>query len=732
MKKILFKLSLLTSAILSCSVAMAQQTVETKQVLPTIEVTAQQGTKYKTNVVTTEVKNESTETDLRGLLKEEPAIEISGGNGTSQYYAIRGMGQNSIDVKVDNTYSDSQILYHQGRFMLDPSLVKIVEVQKGAGSASAGIGATNGAIIAKTVDALDLLENSDKDYGFKIHGGYNSNDGHNYGATAFAKAGNFDFLLSANRIDEDDYKGGKGYKNSSNSDVVTNSALDKIGGLAKIGVTAGNHRFVISHMHEQHEGDRGIRQEFDMAETRLAVASLNGRQRAAGLRLAEATGRKDNQGRDTFYVVRANGQPVLQNEASDTKITQQTTNLEWTATDLGLVDKATANVYFMEKERKSADDTANGYAGNVPGATVTTIKTKGANVNFDWKVADDTILKTGVNYRHQEISPHEFNQNIRNLDNTGTITLSNPEKTDTGAYVEVISEIADTVTLTGGLRYDHFKFKAMDGKTVSSDDINPSIAIKWTPIQGLSLNANHHYATRSPRMYDALLTHGYRGITTIADGTTAERAKNTEVGINYTHTFANDSTLSANASYFWQRIDDAVINPQDRHTTADRTTIREIENAGYITNKGFEIDFTYRINGLTVKAGMADSDPVFHAVKQSNNNDMNPEFGAKVGRTWTSSIAYRFNQPNLELGVRNRTAEKSDKSLREGIITAQRDGYSVTDIFANWKPLANDRLNVNFAINNITDDNYRLHSQRANAGLPATGRDFRVGFNYTF
>lgn len=40
------------------------------------------------------------------------------------------MGQNSIDVKVDNTYSDSQILYHQGRHMLDPALVGTVTVQK--------------------------------------------------------------------------------------------------------------------------------------------------------------------------------------------------------------------------------------------------------------------------------------------------------------------------------------------------------------------------------------------------------------------------------------------------------------------------------------------------------------------------------------------------------------------------------------------------------------------------
>lgn len=47
-------------------------------VLDTINVTNHQGLKVKTNVVTTQIKDESTETDLRGLLKNEPSIAIGG------------------------------------------------------------------------------------------------------------------------------------------------------------------------------------------------------------------------------------------------------------------------------------------------------------------------------------------------------------------------------------------------------------------------------------------------------------------------------------------------------------------------------------------------------------------------------------------------------------------------------------------------------------------------------
>lgn len=50
-----------------------------------------------------------------------------------------------------------------------------------------------GAIIAKTLDAKDLLKNSSNpNFGAKINVGYNSNDGHNYGLSVFGKNDVFD------------------------------------------------------------------------------------------------------------------------------------------------------------------------------------------------------------------------------------------------------------------------------------------------------------------------------------------------------------------------------------------------------------------------------------------------------------------------------------------------------------------------------------------------------------
>ena len=677
----LFRLSLL-SLTLAAGFAHAENEAKDNVVLDTVTVKGdRQGSKIKTNIVTLRQKDESTATDLRELLKEEPAIDFGGGNGSSQFLTLRGMGQNSVDIKVDNASSDSQILYHQGRFIIDPALVKIVSVQKGAGSASAGIGATNGAIITKTVDAEDLLKGLDKNWGVRLSSGYASNDGVSYGASVFGKVGNFDGLFSYSRNDEKDYEPGKGYTHSNGGKTVPFSALDKRSYLAKIGANFGDHRLVLSHMNDQHRGIRTVREEFTATN---------------------------------------NPRLTLERQAPTYRETSlSNTNLAWTANNLGFVEKLDANAYLMKNERYSADDSKNGYAGNLPGPSTTVIETKGANFNLDSRIGENTLIKYGVNYRHQEIKPPVFFSSA----------LSNPKKSDAGIYAEAIHDIGD-FTLTGGLRYDHFDIKTHDGKSVSDGTVNPSFGVIWQPHEYWSFSASHNYASRSPRLYDALRQHGRRNaITSIADGTKAERARNTEIGFNY-----NNGNFAANGSYFWQKIKDAVAGPQQRHDAAGNPIagVREIVNAGYIKNQGYELGASYRTGGLMAKVGVSHSKPRIYDTHPENLLSANPEFAVQTGRTWTTSLSYRFQNPNLEIGWRGRYLQKASGSvLVRDKGEVKRKGYGVNDVFANWKPLGKDTLNVNFAVNNVFNKFYYPHSQRGET-LPGIGRDVRLGVNYRF
>lgn len=698
-----FKLLPLSSAVLSAlfaGSALAQTASNDTAVLDTVVVTDNQGLKVKSNVVTTQVKDESVETDLRGLFKNEPSITMGGGTGTSAHMYLRGMGQNSVDVKVDNAYSDSQIHYHQSRHMLDPALVKVVAVQKGAGSASAGIGQTNGAIVAKTVDVEDLLKNSsDPNFGAKVNTGISTNHEHNYGLSLFGKNEVADFVVAGNRVKSSDYRAGRGVQNGiDGSNRIPFSAMDKQSYLVKLGLNLGNHRFVLSHMNDEHHGMRTVREEFS------ADASLT----QGGLSLG-------------------------QQFPKDRKMTVSNTNLEWTAKNLGFIQEANANVYHLVHGRWSEDDSGNSYAGSrlnpVGVATKIKVDTIGANLNMDSNITENVLLKYGVNYRHQEVKPaHRFEK------------INNQEKQDVGFYVEGLTSIVDNVLLTTGLRYDHFDYKAMDGKKASDGAFNPSVGIIYEPIQHLSLSASYNYATRSPRMQDALMAHGYRGrggTVSIAQNTKAEQARSTEIGFNY-----DNGTFGLEGSYFWQTIKDALVRSDSRASNhACPATVAncysELYNGGTIKNRGYELSGFYKYNGLTARLGVAHSKPRFYG----NNFVTNSDYAAVIGRTWTASLAYRFEKPNLEIGVHHRHIEGVKTEDNIFVIqdtatpaTSGKDGYRLTDITANWKPFGTDKMNVNFAVNNVSNKKYRSHAQKGTVAtaLYGAGREYRIGVNYTF
>lgn len=700
-----FKLLPLSSAVLSvlfAGSALAQTASNDTAVLDTVVVTDNQGLKVKSNVVTTQVKDESVETDLRGLFKNEPSITMGGGTGTSAHMYLRGMGQNSVDVKVDNAYSDSQIHYHQSRHMLDPALVKVVAVQKGAGSASAGIGQTNGAIVAKTVDVEDLLKNSsDPNFGAKVNTGISTNHEHNYGLSLFGKNEVADFVVAGNRVKSSDYRAGRGVQNGiDGSNRIPFSAMDKRSYLVKLGLNLGEHRFVLSHMNDEHHGLRTVREEFS------ADASLP----RGGLSLG------------------VGGQ-----SPKDRKMTVSNTNLEWKAKDLGFIQEANANIYHLVHGRWSADDSGNSYAGsnNNPVGVATKVKvdTVGANLNLDSNITENILLKYGVNYRQQEVKPaYRFEK------------INNQEKQDVGFYVEGLTSIVDNVLLTTGLRYDHFDYKAMDGKKASDGAFNPSVGIIYEPIQHLSLSASHNYATRSPRMQDALMAHGYRGrggTVSIAQNTKAEQARSTEIGFNY-----DNGTLGLEGSYFWQTIKDALVRSDSRASNhACPATVAncysELYNGGTIKNRGYELSGFYKYNGLTARLGVAHSKPRFYG----NNFVTNSDYAAVIGRTWTASLAYRFEKPNLEIGVHHRHIEGVKTEDNIFVIqdtatpaTEGKNGYRLTDITANWKPFGTDKMNVNFAVNNVSNKKYRSHAQKGTVAtaLYGAGREYRIGVNYKF
>ena len=659
------------------------------------------GAKSKTNVITTESINRSTETELKGLLKDEPAINFGGGRGTSQWFTIRGMGQDQVDVKVDDAYTDAQLFHHQGRFIFDPALLKKVSVQKGTGSASAGIGATSGAIVAETVSAKDLLKEG-QDVGFKLNAGVSSNKGWSKGATVYSRAGMMDALISGNWVKESEYKAGNGYK-------IKNSALGQRGLLAKVGADLNeDHRIELSHRQERHYGVRALREEFDFSQDWLTANGRNGNPPAL-TKEQRANGYTLNREGNTWYVLDRDGNkiPNTANNAPRYRITtNDTSKIEWTGKNMGFISNAKANVWRSVISREEPSEHSR-----------TRLIANGANLNLDSPIGESHLIKYGVNYRDQEGKPNSLT--VQN-----GIQMKTQKKREVGVYAEGIWGLG-AFTLTTGLRYDHFNFHAMDGSKSNKGSVNPSVGLIYEVTNDLSFNTSLNYATRSPRFFEVMLssgtTRGNTAVYSIANNIKPERSRNAEVGFNYKLA----DSLSLNGSYFWQTI-------QDTHAfTQIRPGYYEIQNAGKLRNHGYELGAAYKYEGLTLRAGVAYSKPELNGRTVDSTVTAIP-----IGRTWTTGVSYHFEQPDVEIGWKGRFVQHTsyDSTTRNrggGATTTKRPGYGVNDFYITWKPVEN--VNINLALNNAFNKYYRSHSQRAGVStLPEPGRDVRLSVNYTF
>ncbi|WP_083331831.1 TonB-dependent receptor domain-containing protein [Pelistega sp. MC2] len=655
-----FKVLSLT-LLLTNGFAYAQESKEnTEQVttLSTIQAGYFEGAKSQTNVVELRGIEKSTATDLRGILAAEPAINFGGGNSTSQWYSIRGMGQDQIDVKVDNTYSDTQIFHHQGRFLFDPALVKIIDVQKGTGSASAGLGATSGAIVATTVDAADLLRDG-QNIGVKVNTGYSSNKGANAGGAVYGRFGKVDALFATNFVREEDYKDGSGYK-------VNASGIHQRGVLAKIGLNFNeNHRLAFSYRQEKSWGVRNLREEFDFA---LADNPSN-------------------------------------NRPSYRVLDQETFNLEYHGKKIGFIDHLDANVYQLNNRRLQDG-----------GNSITKVETTGANFNFNTQIFGKHWLKYGLNYRRQ----------TGEAPTVARFATGTHGKDEIGAYLEGIWNF-DPITLTTGLRYDHFDYKGTIGQSVSDGAWSPSIGLIWDATHDLSFNMSYNIATRSPRLFEvALVSTGRGGAQYIAagNGLKAERSRNFEVGFDYRF---NDQ-FSAHGSYFVQKITNLTEFETSRYRGA---ALQTAINGGELKNRGYELGLAYKYAGLQARVGVAYSKP-----EQNGSLADIVQTAIPMGRTWTASLSYTFENPSLELGWQGRFVQRSEGQASRGSGGAEvqpRPGYGVSDIYLNWQPTGKDDINVNVSVNNVFNKYYKPHSQRTGINaLPAAGRDYRLNISYRY
>lgn len=142
--------------------------------------------KTTNTLVTTEDLKKYQANDLSDVFRLVPSVSVGGSLGIAQKVYIRGMEDTLLNVTVDGAPQTSTLFHHIGRLSIDPELLKEVEVQAGAGEATAGSGAIGGAIRFKTKSIDDVLEDDER-FGGTVKAGYFSNAGYKGSAALYGR-----------------------------------------------------------------------------------------------------------------------------------------------------------------------------------------------------------------------------------------------------------------------------------------------------------------------------------------------------------------------------------------------------------------------------------------------------------------------------------------------------------------------------------------------------------------
>lgn len=147
---------------------------------------------------------------MQDVFEGQTAITSSGGAAIAQKTYVFGIEESLLSVTIDGARQNKSAFHHTGNVLIDPSMLKQVEVTSGLAPADAGPGGLGGSIAYTTRDARDLLQPGE-DFGgmFTLSGGDNG-FGWRSNLTLFGREGGFEYLLSGTRQSGSDYADGDG------------------------------------------------------------------------------------------------------------------------------------------------------------------------------------------------------------------------------------------------------------------------------------------------------------------------------------------------------------------------------------------------------------------------------------------------------------------------------------------------------------------------------------------
>lgn len=524
---------------------------------------------------------------LSDLLRPLPGVDIGGTHSVNSRINFRGLDDRNLSIYVDGALQTNYLYHHIGNLLINPDILKSADVQLGANTVThGGIG---GSLRFDTMDAADLLEYTDRDFGARFSGTLHSNDMIGASGTVYGKvAEKVDALVYFNHVDRGNFTDGSD-RETIGSDGTTQDLLAKVGF-----DVSENQRFEVSYNLLTDEGD--YTQRPDMG--------------------------------------------VLTNEAITGDILLPTEYERETITaryELDLGDAfAFEATYYLNDMSLWRDESNPGIPRAHGSAKEAQADNDGALVFATSQLGAEGLthtLKYGLEY---------FNQNQTYLPIADDATTAQQQDSRMLAlFVEDEVAIGERFILRPGLRYTDYEINYEEtGESGSWDKLTVGLAAEAELTEGFRVLGSYTSLFRGPELAEVFVGTGSRKL--VNDALDAETGHNVELGFRYTGAIG-DATLNLGANLFWTELRNFIAE-----TAVPNTTTSEVwdTNIGTAKISGVEASANLMLNGWDALVTFSSSELNDEALTTTATTESLRE----VGDTLSTELSYTFPNAFLTVG----------------------------------------------------------------------------------
>lgn len=556
------------------------------------------------------------------LLNHVPGVSV--GNGprrSAQVVSLRGFDSEAILTLIDNRRQNFES-GHDGRFFIDPSLLKSVDIVKGGASAIYGGGAVGGVIAFETKDASDLLKPGET-FGAMSSLGYRSGAGEfSTTQSAYGRMGDMDLLGSLNyRKAGDIQMGAKSHKFEGTNDLP---ARDRIySGLLKAGYTFN-----------------------DFHTLKLNAQKLNQDSEEPSTNTSTSKTYVDKQIDDLQLGI---------------KYTYENPDDTWLNPSL--------HIYRNRSEVEETDLSGSNKA-RVKLRQMTTLGTT---------LDNQSKFNVSENQKHTLSYGGEYYTDTQVGKSTSTAFggVPNADASNLGFYlqdnVEFNTSIGD-FSIIPAARFDRNKSNDENGNSQNESAVSPKLSLSYKPTDQYLLFGNWSRAFRAPNLTEIYADGQHYPGNNFLTNTDLKPETVTTIelgaGIDFKNVLSENDHLKVKGSIFRSRGKDFI----DQRFNSSYTTT-QYYNVAKATLKGWEVDASYDFASFTTTAGLS--------YVRARNNEDNTYLESSEPLTLSTGLSYDVDSMDSVIGWNAKFVRQAHETTTA---SSRKDAYATHDIFYRYMP----------------------------------------------